>query len=216
MSAYTANRLQITRWMIILGVTLAMIVAAPGAGSAMASTTEADPYKTLKEQVSQEDVQRYLAVASEVEDGRNVTGEMVTAAISQFEAAGFESSVSFKDGALVKTFDLGYGMKIGLSEELAKTSPGQVVPMIGGGFQSGGVYITFNNTDQRAIATGAGIFLGAAICAIPAVGWVACGFTAAIIGTATVYLNTRGICPNNRVLKISANYAGQITGSRCL
>lgn len=69
---------------------------------------------------------------------------------------------------------------------------------IGGG---GGVtkpYISFNQTDQKAIMAGSGALMTAAICAVPAVGWVACGVAGALVAVAFVYLKDRGICPKSK------------------
>ncbi|MGY3263555.1 hypothetical protein [Frigoribacterium sp. 2355] len=63
----------------------------------------------------------------------------------------------------------------------------------------------FNQVDQDALIAGAGFALGAAICAIPAVGQVACVVVGAIITAATVAASAMGKCKNNKQLKVYVN-----------
>lgn len=70
-------------------------------------------------------------------------------------------------------------------------------PQIGGG---GGVfspYVSFNQTDQKALIAGSSAALAGAICLIPAVGQVACVAAVALVAVATVYVNERGLCPRS-------------------
>jgi len=75
---------------------------------------------------------------------------------------------------------------------------------LGGGYDAGGHYVKFNQFDQNLLYNGAGFALGAAICAIPAVGQLACLAVQAIIAVGAAYLATiKGTCKNNKQLKVS-------------
>ncbi|MCM3505684.1 hypothetical protein M3666_11230 [Curtobacterium sp. ODYSSEY 48 V2] len=83
---------------------------------------------------------------------------------------------------------------------------------LGGGYDAGGHYVTFNQYDQNLLYNGAGFALGAAICAIPAVGQLACLAVQAIIAVGAAYLATiKGTCKNNKRLKVyfSNNHAAR-------
>lgn len=74
----------------------------------------------------------------------------------------------------------------------------QQVQGLGGG---GGIwhpYISLNRTDQQALILGTGAGIAAAICAIPAVGWAACGVAVFIVTVATVYVDNYGRCPTSK------------------
>lgn len=79
----------------------------------------------------------------------------------------------------------------------ATEDDGTIRPLlsVGGGVTS--PYVSFNRTDQAAIIAGGGAGFAAAICAIPAAGWAACGAAAAIAAAATVYLTEYGRCPTS-------------------
>jgi len=89
-------------------------------------------------------------------------------------------------------------------------APGAISPQLAGGWDGGGAYILFNQFDQDVIISGAGLALGAAICAIPGVGWAACTVVGVIIGAGALYLSYNGKCSNNRQLK--AYTSGRIAG----
>lgn len=80
---------------------------------------------------------------------------------------------------------------------VAAEDDGTIRPLlsVGGGVTS--PYVSFNRTDQAAIIAGGGAGFAAAICAIPAAGWAACGAAAAIAAAATVYLTEYGRCPTS-------------------
>lgn len=67
-----------------------------------------------------------------------------------------------------------------------------------GAGNDGLLYIQLNRTDQQALVNGSAAALGVALCAIPAVGWVACAGIAAALGVATVYVNAHGLCPTSK------------------
>jgi hypothetical protein len=73
---------------------------------------------------------------------------------------------------------------------------------LGGGVDFQGIYVTFNQLDQTAIAVGSTAALVAGICAIPGVGQVACGAAGVIVSIAAVYLNEYGRCSEGRSLKV--------------
>jgi hypothetical protein len=83
---------------------------------------------------------------------------------------------------------------------------------LGGGHDAGGHFVQFNQFDQNLLYNGAGLALGAAICAIPVVGQLACLAVQAIIAVGAAYLATiKGTCKNNKQLKVyfSNNHAAR-------
>jgi hypothetical protein len=80
--------------------------------------------------------------------------------------------------------------------------------LIGGGYGGQGLYISLNSTDQGAIAAGAGYAIGAAICAIPGVGQIACVAVGSIIAAATFYIGANGVCGGGRELRIYLQLLG--------
>lgn len=116
------------------------------------------------------------------------------------DEAGYAELVTalVKDGAKVADGDLTYNVEgfgtLTMPVGSPKGGPNHLSG--GGGFTN--PYISFNNTDQRAILAGSGVLFTAAICAIPAVGLVACAVAGAIVAAAYVYLGNRGICPSSK------------------
>lgn len=68
---------------------------------------------------------------------------------------------------------------------------------LGAGSDSAGVYVLLNNFDQNLIISGAGAAVTAALCAIPAIGWVSCAAITAAIVVAATWLAVHGTCPVN-------------------
>ena len=98
------------------------------------------------------------------------------------------------------TFDLPEGFAMTVVEP--KRASGGIQPRIGGGTDSRGVYVLFNQWDQDMLYMGSGALLGAALCAIPGVGWFACLGVSLLIGAATTAVANKGKCTNNRQLKM--------------
>lgn len=88
---------------------------------------------------------------------------------------------------------------------------GVMQPFLGGGWGKNGIYVDFNKFDQDAIISGSAWILGAAICAIPAVGTVACISVSGILAAATLYLSYNGPCPGNKVLRVYT-----VPGNHCV
>ena len=121
-----------------------------------------------------------------------VTPEQYQALVRDLKSAGAETT---SRGTIVVDVP-GHGeMELSSGEEAA---PGKGdTPQIGGG---GGVfnpYVSFNQTDQKALIAGSSAALAGAICLIPAVGQVACVAAVALVAVATVYVNERGLCPKS-------------------
>lgn len=62
------------------------------------------------------------------------------------------------------------------------------------------VAIGFNTLEQQMLASGSTTLLVAAICAVPAVGWVACAIVGVVVAVATTYVTRNGVCSNKRTL----------------
>lgn len=60
--------------------------------------------------------------------------------------------------------------------------------------------IGFNTLEQQMLASGSSTLLAAAICAVPAVGWVACAVVGVVVAVGTTYVTRNGVCSNGRTL----------------
>ena len=98
------------------------------------------------------------------------------------------------------TYDLPEGFTMTVVE--SSTAPGGIQPRIGGGSDGGGAYVLFNQFDQDMLYAGTGALLGAALCAIPGVGWLACLGVSLLVAAATTVVVNSGKCTNNRQLKM--------------
>jgi len=137
----------------------------------------------------------------------------IAAAFAELKASDLPRTTEFVDGRLMTTFTL-HG--IDFSFESGPSSPVRsgtsINPLLGGGWDYKGMYVSFNALDQQALIAGGAAALGIAICLIPAVGQIACGVVAVIITVATVYVANHGICSNKRTLRV---YPTSRTG-RCV
>lgn len=82
------------------------------------------------------------------------------------------------------------------SEGLGDSGKDSRAPLLGGGVDGWGTYLIFNQREQSLIAAGSGYLLGAAICALPVVGWTLCFAIGAIITAASAWIFWNGICPS--------------------
>lgn len=80
---------------------------------------------------------------------------------------------------------------------IAAPKDGAITPQIGGGSDSIGVYILLNPFDQNLIISGGAYAVGAALCAIPAIGWVSCLAIQAAVTVAATWIGVHGTCPQN-------------------
>ena len=94
------------------------------------------------------------------------------------------------------TFDLG----------IAVPKEGVIVPMIGAGSDGRGPYVLLNNFDQNVVLSGAGAAVTAALCAIPAIGWVSCAVITAAMVVVGVWLSQNGTCPQNLKIYLFQQY----------
>jgi hypothetical protein len=157
------------------------------------------------------------AVSSPGSVPQTTNGSMLTvdeerAMAKELEASGVELAISRINGTLIRTFAIGEGISISVPSALPADRDGGVASsLIGAGYEGGRrVFVSFNRTDQEALATGGGTALGAAICVVGSP--VACGIAGTIIAVALVYLNNNGICGGGRELRI---YASTLRG-RCV
>lgn len=153
-----------------------------------------------------------------LESDIKLTPENIRQAMTELDAAEIPAE-SNADGS--KSYEVSDGITVTLgSGPIPKndiTAKGDVmVPMIGGGMEGNGFYITLNPTDQAALTNGSAAAIGAALCAIPAVGWAACGVIAVVLAIATTYVNAHGLCSNKRSLKLNADWAGNVNNTRCI
>lgn len=97
--------------------------------------------------------------------------------------------------------------------DLTLKDPHAITPYASGGKEEGGFWVEFTPLEQDLIISGSGFALGAAICAIPGVGWATCTVVGAIITGATVVLSHHKKC-NNRI-KIHYTWDGTVRNSEC-
>lgn len=138
-------------------------------------------------------------------DPATITPEMVEEAYDQLLASDLPRTVTGEGKAAQTTFKFteGFELTFGTDYKAAKDAGNAIQPRIGGGFDGGGMYVLLNQFDQNLVIGGSGFVLGAAICAIPAVGQVACLVVGGILTIATTALAVNGgTCSNNRQFKI--------------
>jgi hypothetical protein len=112
---------------------------------------------------------------------------------AELEASSLPRTVTVSGGTRTYTYTLPSGSALVLSEPSKKAD---LAPMLGvGGCGWFNVCIYLNRVDQGALATGGAILLTAAICAIPAVGWLSCAAIAAAIAVGAYYIAAYGFCP---------------------
>ncbi|WP_443448771.1 hypothetical protein [Glutamicibacter ardleyensis] len=151
----------------LVGLSLAattMFVGVAGANAAPLDTTnpsvsnESIALPQSGEELSPEDVK---AIAEELEDKGEVTGERDT-------SYGEEVSYSWN----------GYEVGIGYEEKKQQTSPGQITPYfdIDTSRLPRYVFVYLNRSDQQALASGGAAVLATALCLIPGIGLLSCGF----------------------------------------
>lgn len=87
-------------------------------------------------------------------------------------------------------------------------------PAVGGGWDRGGPYLTFNQFEQDLVIAGWGFALATAICLVPGVGQAACIVSGAVITVLTVFLSHNKKCP--RDAKVYLNRLGQVGSARCV
>jgi len=170
------------KYLLAVPIALAM-VGTLGVTSASASTSEAAPVQA----------ESFSSAAT-----AELTQEQVDQAFAELEASTLPR-VTETDGVTIQTrfqFNEDFGMTF------VKPDPDVVTTQLSGGADSGGLYLKFNQFDQDAILSGAGLALGAAICLIPAVGVVACTVVGAIIAAGVLWMSYNGKCKNNKQLKV--------------
>lgn len=171
-----------------LGLTTTLLVV--GAGVAPASA--AAPASA--------EIQPLAAATSQVDD---ISPEMIEQAFSQLLSSDLPRTVTGEGGDAVTTFDFPEGLSLSFGTAVVAGEGDELTTYIGGGSDSRGLYVKLNQFDQGLVISGSGFALGAAICAVPAVGAVACLVVGAILTVATAVLAANGgTCSRNRQLKI--------------
>ena len=181
-----------SRTAAIIGVTASMMVASAGLSPALAEE-KAQP-------ASQVATQAVSGIAPE-----DVTPEMLEEAYTQLLSSDLPRTVTGAGPTEQTTFQFIDGFELTFGRDIANApelKPGTMQPYIGGGVDGGGMYVLLNQFDQNLVISGSGFALGAAICAVPAVGQVACIVVGAILAVATTVLAANGTSSNNRQFKV--------------
>lgn len=91
---------------------------------------------------------------------------------------------------------------------------GENRPNVGGGWDDGGPYLTFNQFEQDLVIAGWGFALATAICLVPAVGQVACISVGAVLTVLTVFLSHNKKCPGDA--KVYLSRLGEVGSAVCV
>jgi hypothetical protein len=171
-----------------LGLATALLVSGAGVAPASALSTTNVTDLTPKASLSA---------------GDEITPEMLDQTYSELLGSDVPRTVEGEGEAALTTFHLADGFSLTFGVGSAPAASDAITPYIGGGSDRRGMYVLLNQFDQNLVISGSGFALGAAICAIPAVGTVACVVIGAILTVATTVLASNGgTCKNNRQLKI--------------
>lgn len=141
--------------------------------------------------ISSKVVQSTPAQVAPVDPLAGLTDEEVEAGYEELVAALKTEGAKTRNG-IVSYRVKGYGV-LKLADVAAPCAT-----CLGGGSDSRGWYVSFNRFDQQQLLGVGGGALALAICAIPAVGWLACGVAAILVGVATSYVIEYGRCPTSR------------------
>lgn len=143
-----------------------------------------------------------LGTSASVTAPAELSPELVSQARDELVQAKVPVERSIVGTEMSETFTLEDGTQLRFSSSVISSR-------LGGGVHSKyGIYVEFNKLDQQALIAGGGVALGAAICAIPAVGWAACAVVGTIIAIATTYIAANGLCGGNRQLRVYMQLLG--------
>jgi hypothetical protein len=79
-------------------------------------------------------------------------------------------------------------------------SPGGASTDLAYRYRAGKYAFGFNNLEQQMLASGGATVVAAAICALPAIGWLACTIVGVVVAVATTYVTRYGVCSRGRTL----------------
>lgn len=130
----------------------------------------------------------------------DITDEQLEQGLRELKDSPLPRATAETSAGTATTYELGDGLSMTVTEAGSATS------RLGGGFEADGqLFVSFNQFDQDMLISGAGFGLGAAICAIPGVGWIACTVVGAIITVGVVALSYNAKCPGNKQLIVHVN-----------
>lgn len=131
---------------------------------------------------------------------REFSPSQMEQAYREFENSSLPRDYKSDGGTQSVTFHLPQGVSLTLARPEAN-SPKENASRLGAGKTRYGYWFSFNQFDQNALSNvlvaGA---LTAGICAIPAVGQVACALAGVVVGLAVTYIHRTGVCSRNRTL----------------
>ncbi|WP_018134006.1 hypothetical protein [Acaricomes phytoseiuli] len=136
---------------------------------------------------------------------QGLTPEQFQAVIADLKNSSVPQSEDTATSLKKTTFTFPQGFSLTFVEDQTIQDPTKIQLRIGGGTDSGGSYILFNQFDQDMLMSGSGALLNAAICAIPGVGWAACAGVTALVIAATIAVSNAGKCPGQKQMKLYVN-----------
>lgn len=144
-----------------------------------------------------------------------VTVDQLQQAFEELKQSDLPRRQEVVDGQSVTFFTLPTGMEIAFPDtDQAAQELNRPQPYVSGG-RSGlsGFWVEFTPREQDLLISGGGFVLGAAICAIPAVGQVACIVIGAVITGAAWAISSYGKC--NTRLRVEFGWNGSVRSARC-
>ncbi|WP_138946538.1 hypothetical protein [Plantibacter sp. M259] len=170
-----------------LGTILAVVIAlaAPATANAAPPPVTATPLSTAAQ--------------------HEITPEQLRLAVDELKAAQVPFTTQRVGEDTIETFVFENGFSFSVGQGPSETR-------LGGGQDSGGIYVLFNAFDQGLIIGGGAMALQGALCLLPGVGAALCVVFGAILLVASTALATNGICQGGREMKI---YIGGNQG-RCV
>ncbi|MCU1527829.1 MAG: hypothetical protein JWP75_1592 [Frondihabitans sp.] len=127
-------------------------------------------------------------------------------AISQEELAHTVATLEHEKAPRTTSADGSVTYPLGETGVELSFTPDPSTSRLGGGKEKNGqFFISFNQTDQDLLMAGFGVALGAAICAVPVVGQIACAVVGAIISFGMVFVSKYGKCAGKKQLIVHVN-----------
>lgn len=121
-----------------------------------------------------------------------------------------EGSVTTPNGDKGTAYTLPSGSKIIISNETPSAQPYVSGGTLGNGK---GVWLEFNQTDQKAIKAGGA---AAAVGIIGLINPIAGAAAGAIAAAVSSYIGDKGICSSNKKLRIEGDWNGALTSTKCV
>lgn len=146
-------------------------------------------------------------------DPSTLTEEDWQTAVDQLVSSDLQRTVTESAAETTYVFDVPVDGSSTFQLTVSVPKEGPLRPRLGGGTDDRGLYILLNNFDQNMVVGGGAAAVSAALCAIPAVGWVGCAAITVAVVAANVWISQNGLCPQNLKMYI---VSGPTSPPRCV